>query len=54
MRLGRTAGSADGQGHVSVLGVGEDEVLAAVGIGVDASESLVEGFLGHFGHLEKQ
>ena len=33
--------------HVGVLGVGEDEVLAAVRIGVDAGQFFVERFLDH-------
>src|SRR5262249_13557040 len=45
--LGRPAGGADGQGHVGVLGVGEDEVLGAVRVGVDAGQFPVQGFLGH-------
>ena len=47
VRLGRAAGGADGQGHVGVLGVGEDEVLAAVRVGVDAGQFEVERFLHH-------
>ena len=47
VRFRRAAGRADGQGHVGVLGVGEDEVLAAVRIGVDAGEFDVERFLYH-------
>ena len=42
--LGRQAGCADAEGHVGVLGVGEDEVAAALGVGVDGGEFLVEGF----------
>ena len=42
VRLGRLAGRADRQSHVRVLGVGEDEVLAAVRIGVDAGQFLIE------------
>ena len=47
VRFRRAAGSADGQGHVGVLGVGEDEVLAAVRIGVDAGQLEIERFLNH-------
>ncbi len=50
--LRRTAGGADGQGHVGVLGVGEDEVLAAVRVGVDAGQLEVERFL-HYGDPQK-
>ena len=39
------------QRHVGVLGVGEDELLAAARVGVDAGEFLVEGFL-HGSHSE--
>jgi hypothetical protein len=45
--LGRAARGADGQRHVGVLGVGEDEVLAAVRVGVDAPQLDVEGLLNH-------
>jgi len=44
MGLGRTSRRADGEGHVGVLGVGEDEVLAAVRVGVNALQFLVERF----------
>ncbi len=47
VRFGRAARRADGQGHVGVLGVGEDEVLAAVRIGVNARQLLIERFRGH-------
>ena len=47
VRFRRAAGRADGQGHVGVLGVGEDEVLAAVRIGVDAGQLHVERFCRH-------
>ena len=38
VRFGRPARRADGQGHVGVLGVGEDEILAAVRVGVNAGQ----------------
>ena len=47
MGFRRPAGRADGQGHVGVLGVGEDEILAAVRVGVNASQFCVERFLHH-------
>src|SRR5207302_526988 len=51
MGFRRAAGGADAQGHVGVLGVREDEVLAADGIGVDAPQFLIEGFFGHKSHV---
>src|SRR5947208_293654 len=47
MLLGRAARCADRQRHVRVLGVGKDEVLRALRIGVDASQFLIKGFCGH-------
>ena len=47
VRFRRLARGADGQRHVGVLGVGEDEVLAAARVGVDAGQLQVERFLDH-------
>ena len=38
------AGRTDGEGHVRILGVGKNEVLAAGRIGVDAFQLLIESF----------
>src|SRR5262249_12078034 len=50
--LRRTPWGADGQGHVGVLGVGEDEVLADARVGVDAGQLHVERLLHHWFHPE--
>ena len=42
MRLGGSARRADGQRHVGIFGVGEDEILAAARVGVDAGQLGVE------------
>src|SRR5262249_48253435 len=42
VRLRRPPWRSDGEGHVRVLGIGEDEVLRAVRIGVNTDQVLVE------------
>src|SRR5262249_27922128 len=45
--LWRTARCADSEGHVRVLGVGEDEVLVAVRVGVNPGQFAIKYFFYH-------
>ena len=47
MRFRRLPRSADGQRHIGVLGVGEDEILAAARVRVDTPELRVKRFFHH-------
>ena len=52
VHLGRAARGADAECHVGVLGVGQDEVLAAGRIGVNGGQLAIERFL-HGSGLER-
>ena len=51
MDFRRFAGRTNGEGHVRILGVGKNEVLAAGRIGVDAFQLAIESLF-HCGSLK--